>query len=60
MSALGIEPDIDLRDVLEISVSDEWSVQFSPLLRGPGGSQGGTFIRRAAPWKGLKMNDGEN
>lgn len=60
MSALGIEPDIDLRDLLEISVSDSWSVQFSPLMRGPAGAQGGTFIRRAAPWKGLTKGDNES
>lgn len=60
MSALGIEPDIGLRELLEIAVSSDWSIQFSPMLRGPGGNQGGTFIRRAAPWKGLTKSDDES
>lgn len=60
MSALGIEPDVDLQDLLELSVSDRWSVQFSPLLRGPAGAQGGTIIRRAAPWKGMTKGENES
>jgi len=58
--ALRIEPDISLDQLLEVTVSSDWSVQFNPLLQGPGGRQGGTFIRSAAPWKGFKKNDGES
>lgn len=57
--ALGVEPDMDLEELLRLSVSDEWSVQFSPLLKGPGGAQGGTIIRSAAPWKGKTKGDNE-
>ena len=60
MSSLGIEPDIDLEELLRVSASDEWSIQFSPMLRGPGGEQGGTFIRQAVAWKGLQKNPGES
>lgn len=59
-TALGIEPDIDLEELLRVSASDQWSIQFSPLLRGPGGEQGGTFIRAAAPWKGMTKMDSES
>lgn len=59
-TALGIEPDIDLEELLRVSVSDKWSLQYSPLLRGPGGSVGGTFIRSAAPWKGMTKMDSES
>lgn len=58
--ALGIEPDIDLEDLLRIATSDQWSVQFNPLLRGPGGEQGGTFIRTAVDWKGMTKADDES
>lgn len=58
--ALRIEPDISLQELLEVTVSSDWSVQFNPLLRGPGGRQGGTFIRSAAPWKGMTKNDNES
>lgn len=58
--ALRIEPDIGLDELLEVTVSSDWSVQFQPMLQGPGGRQGGTFIRSAAPWKGFKKNDGES
>jgi hypothetical protein len=58
--ALRIEPDIGLQELLEIAVSTDWSVQFSPLLRGPGGRQGGTFVRSAAPVKGVTKNDNES
>jgi len=60
MSSLGIEPDIDLEQLLQVATSDEYSVQFSPMLRGPGGEQGGTIIRQAAPWKGLTKRPGES
>jgi len=60
MSSLGIEPDIDLEQLLRVASSDEYSVQFSPMLRGPGGEQGGTIIREAAPWKGLTKRPNES
>lgn len=58
--ALGVEPEISLEELLRLSASNDWSVQFSPMLRGPGGSQGGTIIRSAAPWKGMKKTDNES
>lgn len=58
--ALGIEPDIDLEELLRIQTSNEWSIQFSPLLRGPGGEQGGTFIRTAVNWKGVTKSENES
>jgi len=60
MSSLGIEPDIDLEQLLQVATSDEYSVQFSPMLQGPGGEQGGTIIRQAAPWKGLTKRANES
>jgi hypothetical protein len=59
-TALGIEPDIDLEQLLRVATSDQYSVQFSPMLRGPGGEQGGTIIRSAVSWKGMTKNDNES
>lgn len=57
--ALQIEPDIGLQEILEISQSDRYSVQYSPFLQGPGGQLGGTIIRSASPLKGKVKRDGE-
>lgn len=56
-SALQVDPDIGLEEILDISQSDRYSVQYSPFLQGPGGQLGGTIIRNAAPWKGLSMDE---
>lgn len=58
--ALSVNPDIGLQELLQVSNSEQWSVQYSPFLLGPGGQLGGTIIRRAAPWKGLTKGDNEN
>lgn len=60
MSSLGINPDISLSELLEVAGSSDWSVQFSPMLKGPGGQIGGTFIRSAAPWKGMTKGENES
>ena len=56
-SALQVDPDIGLQEILDISQSDRYSIQYSPFLQGPGGQLGGTIIRNAAPWKGLSMDE---
>lgn len=58
--ALQVDPDIGLREILDISQSDQYSVQYSPFLQGPGGQLGGTIIRSASPLKGDTKNDGES
>lgn len=55
--ALQVDPDINLREILEISQSDSYSVQYSPFLQGPGGQLGGTIIRRASPIKGMSEDE---
>lgn len=52
-SALQVNPDIGLEELLQVSNSNQWSIQYSPFLKGPGGQVGGTIIRQAAPWKGM-------
>lgn len=59
-SALGVEPDFSLEELLRVNNSDQWSVQFSPALTGPGGAIGGTIVRSAAPWKGDKKMESES
>lgn len=56
-SALEVNPDIGLRELLQISQSNQWSVQYSPFSFSAGGRQGATIIRRAAPWKGANGID---
>ena len=56
-SALQVDPDIGLQEILDISQSDRYSIQYSPFLQGPGGELGGTIVRNAAPWKGLSMDE---
>jgi len=51
-TALEINPDISLGDLLDAQFSNEWSIQFNPLARGAGGRQGATFIKSAVAWKG--------
>lgn len=58
--ALQVDPDIGLREILEISQDDRYSVQYSPFLKGPGGSLGGTIIRQASPLKGVRMREDES
>jgi len=58
--ALQVDPDIGLREVLEISQDDRYSVQYSPFLQGPGGALGGTIIRQASPLKGETMLEDES
>lgn len=50
--ALGVNPDIGLRELLQISNSNDFDVVYSPLMRGPGGQQGGTFIKPAPVHEG--------
>jgi len=50
--ALGVNPDIGLREMLQISQSNDYDVVYSPLMRGPGGQQGGTFIKPAPVHEG--------
>lgn len=57
--ALQVDPDIGLREILEISQDDRYSVQYSPFLKGPGGALGGTIIRQASPLKGVTMREDE-
>jgi len=50
--ALGVNPDIGLRELLQVSQSNDFDVVYSPLMRGPGGQQGGTFIKPAPVHEG--------
>lgn len=59
-SALEVNPDIGLRELLQISQSNQWSVQYSPFSYSAGGRQGATIIRRAVDWKGLTKGDNES
>lgn len=55
--ALQVNPDIGLQELLQVSNSEQWSIQYSPFLTGPGGQVGGTIIRQAAPWKGMSEEE---
>lgn len=59
-TALEVNPDIGLRELLQISQSNQWSVQFSPFSYSVGGRQGATIIRRSVDWKGLTKADDES
>lgn len=50
--ALAINPDIGLREVLEVSQDNNYDIVYNPLLQGPGGSVGGTFIKPSATHAG--------
>lgn len=50
--ALRINPDINLREILRISNSNDYDVVYNPLLQGPGNTQGGTFIKPAPVHEG--------
>ena len=50
--ALAVNPDIGLREILEISQSNNYDVVYNPLMQGPGGSVGGTFIKPAPTHEG--------
>lgn len=50
--ALAINPDIGLREVLEVSQDNSYDVVYSPILQGPGNSVGGTFIKPSATHAG--------
>lgn len=54
--ALAINPDIGLREILDISNGNDYDVVYSPLLRGPGGSQGGTFVKPAPIHEGASTD----
>lgn len=46
--ALAIDPDIGLREILEISNGNQYDVVYSPLKQGPGNTVGGTIIKPSA------------
>lgn len=54
--ALGVNPDIGLRELLQVSQSNDFDVVYSPLMRGPGGQQGGTFIKPAPVHEGASTS----
>lgn len=54
--ALAINPDIGLREVLEVSQDNNYDVVYSPILQGPGGSVGGTFIKPSAAHAGASTS----
>lgn len=58
--ALRIEPDIGLREILEISAGNDFDVVFNPLLKGPGGNMGGTFVKPAPGHEGITKGDNES
>ena len=50
--ALAIDPDIGLREILEISNGNDFDVVYNPTLQGPGQTVGGTFIKPAPVHEG--------
>lgn len=60
MGAIGINPDFDLEDLVRLATSDEFSVQYNPLIQGPAGTQGGTILKSAPAHKGMTKSDGES
>lgn len=50
--ALAIDPDIGLREILNISQSNDFDVVYNPTLQGPGNTVGGTFIKPAPVHEG--------
>lgn len=50
--ALAIDPDIGLREILEISNGNDFDVVYNPTLQGPGQTVGGTFIKPAPTHEG--------
>ena len=50
--ALAINPDIGLREILEVSQDNSYDIVYSPVLQGPGNSVGGTFIKPSAAHAG--------
>ena len=58
--ALAINPDIGLREVLEVSADSNFDIVYSPVLQGPGGSVGGTFIKPSATHAGASTSFASN
>jgi hypothetical protein len=58
--ALAINPDIGLREVLEVSADNNFDIVYSPVLQGPGGSVGGTFIKPSATHAGATTSFSKN
>jgi len=58
--ALAINPDIGLREVLEVSADNSFDIVYSPVLQGPGGSVGGTFIKPSATHAGATTQFSKN
>lgn len=58
--ALAINPDIGLREVLEVSADNNFDIVYSPVLQGPGGSVGGTFIKPSATHAGASTSFASN
>jgi len=58
--ALAINPDIGLREVLEVSADNNYDIVYSPTLQGPGGSVGGTFIKPSATHAGATTSFAKN
>lgn len=58
--ALAINPDIGLREVLEVSADSNFDIVYSPVLQGPGGSVGGTFIKPSATHAGASTSFSSN
>lgn len=50
--ALAINPDIGLREILQISQGNDFDVVYSPILQGPGNTIGGTFVKPAPTHEG--------
>ena len=58
--ALAINPDIGLRDILEVSQDNNYDIVYSPVLQGPGNSVGGTFIKPSAAHAGATTSFSKN
>lgn len=52
--ALAIDPDIGLREILNISNGNDFDVVYNPTLQGPGNAVGGTFIKPAPTHEGAQ------
>jgi len=50
--ALAIDPDIGLREILQINQGNDFDVVYNPTLQGPGNTIGGTFIKPAPVHEG--------
>lgn len=59
MSAIAINPDFSLEELLRLVQGDDWRVFFSPGYVAPGGRQGATLIGRTVDWSGVMKSDNE-